>query len=62
MFTLSPLQGALSESVASQSVLELDGGIKVLVDVGWDESFDVAKLRELEKYVITPRMRAAIYI
>lgn len=50
MFSFSPLQGALSESAASQSLLELDGGVKVLVDVGWDESFDVEKLRELEKY------------
>ncbi|KAI1762899.1 beta-lactamase-like protein [Hypoxylon sp. FL1150] len=53
MFTFSSLQGALSESAASQSILELDGGIKVLVDVGWDESFDVAKLKELEKQVST---------
>ncbi|KAI5863789.1 beta-lactamase-like protein [Durotheca rogersii] len=53
MFTFSPLLGALSESAASQSILELDGGIKVLVDVGWDESFDVSKLRELEKQVPT---------
>ncbi|XXH01990.1 hypothetical protein Hte_008354 [Hypoxylon texense] len=53
MFTFSSLQGALSESAASQSILELDGGIKVLVDVGWDESFDVAKLKELEKQVPT---------
>ncbi|KAI1385583.1 beta-lactamase-like protein [Hypoxylon trugodes] len=53
MFTFSSLQGALSESSASQSILELDGGIKVLVDVGWDESFDVAKLKELEKQVPT---------
>jgi cleavage and polyadenylation specificity factor subunit 2 len=52
MFTFSPLQGALSESTASQSLLELDGGVKVLVDAGWDESFDVEKLRELEKYVV----------
>jgi cleavage and polyadenylation specificity factor subunit 2 len=51
MFSFSPLQGALSESAASQSLLELDGGVKVLVDVGWDDSFDVEKLRELEKYV-----------
>lgn len=50
MFTFSPLQGALSESTASQSLLELDGGVKVLIDVGWDESFDVEKLKELEKY------------
>ncbi|KAI1773080.1 beta-lactamase-like protein [Hypoxylon cercidicola] len=53
MFTFSSLQGALSESAASQSILELDGGIKVLVDVGWDESFDTAKLKELEKQVPT---------
>ena len=51
MFTFCPLQGALSESPASQSLLELDGGVKVLVDLGWDESFDVEKLKELEKYV-----------
>lgn len=51
MFTLCPLQGAHSESTASQSLLELDGGVKVLVDVGWDETFDVEKLRELEKCV-----------
>jgi len=51
MFTFCPLQGALSESTASQSLLELDGGVKVLIDVGWDESFNVEKLRELEKYV-----------
>ena len=51
MFTLCPLQGALSESTASQSLLELDGGVKVLIDVGWDETFDVEKLRELEKCV-----------
>jgi len=49
MFTYTPLLGALSESTASQSILELDGGIKVLVDVGWDESFDADKLKELEK-------------
>ncbi|KAI1441735.1 beta-lactamase-like protein [Annulohypoxylon stygium] len=53
MFTFSSLQGALSESASSQSILELDGGIKVLIDVGWDESFDVAKLKELEKQVPT---------
>lgn len=50
MFTFCPLQGALSESTASQSLLELDGGVKVLIDVGWDETFDVEKLKELEKY------------
>jgi cleavage and polyadenylation specificity factor subunit 2 len=52
MFTFSPLQGALTESTASQSLLELDGGVKVLIDVGWDETFDVEKLRDLEKYVV----------
>lgn len=54
MFTFSPLLGALSESPASQSILELDGGIKILVSVGWDESFDPAKLKELEKYASNP--------
>ncbi|RYP49319.1 hypothetical protein DL768_004944 [Monosporascus sp. mg162] len=53
MFTFTPLQGVLSESAASQSILELDGGIKILVDVGWDESFDVSKLKELEKQIPT---------
>ncbi|KAF4985852.1 hypothetical protein FDECE_16272 [Fusarium decemcellulare] len=53
MFTFCPLQGALSESPASQSLLELDGGVKVLVDLGWDESFDVDKLKEIEKQVTT---------
>ncbi|KAI1821639.1 beta-lactamase-like protein [Xylaria intraflava] len=53
MFTFSPLLGALCESPASQSILELDGGIKILVGVGWDESFDTAKLKELEKQVPT---------
>jgi cleavage and polyadenylation specificity factor subunit 2 len=51
MFTFCPLQGALSDSPASQSLLELDGGVKVLVDLGWDETFDVEKLKEIEKYV-----------
>ena len=49
MFTFCPLLGAQSESAASQSLLELDGGVKILIDVGWDESFDVQKLKELEK-------------
>jgi hypothetical protein len=51
MFNFTPLSGAQSPSCASQSLLELDGGVKVLIDVGWDESFDVEKLRNLEKYV-----------
>jgi cleavage and polyadenylation specificity factor subunit 2 len=50
MFTFLPLHGAQSESTASQSLLELDGGVKVLIDVGWDESFDTDGLKELEKY------------
>jgi cleavage and polyadenylation specificity factor subunit 2 len=47
MFTFCALQGAQSASQTSQSLLELDGGIKLLVDVGWD--FDPASLQELEK-------------
>lgn len=53
MFTVTPLLGAQSDSRASQSILELDGGVKVLVDVGWDESFDTRQLAELEKHVST---------
>jgi cleavage and polyadenylation specificity factor subunit 2 len=49
MFQFTPLLGAQSASLASQSLLELDGGVKVLIDVGWDENFDVAKLKELER-------------
>lgn len=49
MFNFCSLLGAQSVSAASQSLLELDGGVKVLIDVGWDESFDVEKLKELEK-------------
>jgi cleavage and polyadenylation specificity factor subunit 2 len=49
MFNFTPLLGAQSESSASQSLLELDGGVKVLIDLGWDETFDVEKLRNLEK-------------
>lgn len=51
MFNFTPLLGAQSASPASQSLLEFDGGIKVLIDVGWDESFDATKLKEIEKYV-----------
>ena len=50
MFNFTPLLGAQSASPASQSLLEFDGGIKILIDVGWDESFDVEKLKELERY------------
>ena len=50
MFTFTPLLGAQSSSSkASQSILELDGGIKILVDVGWDDTFDTLYLAELEK-------------
>ncbi|KIX09533.1 uncharacterized protein Z518_00613 [Rhinocladiella mackenziei CBS 650.93] len=53
MFTLTALLGAQSNSRASQSILELDGGIKVLVDVGWDERFDTRQLAEIEKHAST---------
>lgn len=53
MFTFTPLLGAQSTSAASQSLLELDGGVKILVDVGWDESFERSKTQALEKHVST---------
>ncbi|QKX56489.1 uncharacterized protein TRUGW13939_03594 [Talaromyces rugulosus] len=54
MFTFTPLLGAQSSSSkASQSILELEGGIKILVDVGWDETFDTLELAELEKHIPT---------
>ncbi|KAF2734698.1 hypothetical protein EJ04DRAFT_602205 [Polyplosphaeria fusca] len=53
MFNFTPLLGAQSTSPASQSLLEFDGGIKVLIDVGWDESFSVELLREIEKHTST---------
>lgn len=53
MFNFTPLAGAQTASCASQSLLELDGGVKVLIDVGWDESFSVDKLRNLEQHVPT---------
>lgn len=49
MFNFTPLLGAQSSSQASQSLIELDGGVKILIDVGWDESFEVEKLRSLER-------------
>lgn len=49
MFNFTPLLGAQSSSQASQSLLELDGGVKILIDVGWDEDFDVKQLRNLER-------------
>lgn len=57
MFTFTPLLGAQSSSSrASQSILELDGGIKILVDVGWDDTFDTRDLAELEKSVTVSRI------
>lgn len=53
MFTFTPLNGARSSSGASQSLLELDGGIKILVDVGWDETFAPGLLAEIEKHTPT---------
>jgi cleavage and polyadenylation specificity factor subunit 2 len=53
MFNFTPLLGAQSASTTSQSLLELDGGIKILVDVGWNEEFDADVLKELEKHVPT---------
>ncbi|KAI9725375.1 MAG: hypothetical protein M1828_003225 [Chrysothrix sp. TS-e1954] len=50
MFTFTPLLGAQSVSPAVQSLLAFDGGIKVLIDVGWDESFDTQCFKELERY------------
>jgi cleavage and polyadenylation specificity factor subunit 2 len=49
MFNFTPLLGAQSASHASQSLLEFDEGVKVLVDVGWDEEFDVSQLLSLER-------------
>ena len=49
MFQFTPLLGAQTSSPASQSLLEFDGGIKVLIDVGWNDSFDVEDLKPLER-------------
>lgn len=49
MFTFTPLLGAQTNSNVSQSIIELDGGVKILVDVGWDEKFDVGQLSDLER-------------
>ncbi|KAF7505611.1 hypothetical protein GJ744_000620 [Endocarpon pusillum] len=53
MFTLTPLLGAQTNSSASQSIIELDGGVKILVDAGWDEKLDVSQLSELERHLST---------
>ena len=49
MFNFTPLLGAQSSSLATQSLLEFEGGIKVLIGVGWDDGFEVAQLAELER-------------
>lgn len=49
MFQFTPLLGAQSDSRAHSSLLELDNGIKILVDIGWDEKFDVSVLKEIER-------------
>jgi cleavage and polyadenylation specificity factor subunit 2 len=49
MFNFTPLLGAQTSSSATQSLLELDGGVKILIDVGWDDSFDVERLKLLER-------------
>lgn len=48
MFNFTPLAGAKHDSAASQSLLELDGGIRILIDVGWDHNFDVKQLKSIE--------------
>lgn len=53
MFQFTALAGAQSTSRASQSLLELDGGVKILVDASWDSRFDTRQLIELEKHVST---------
>ncbi|RPB23024.1 hypothetical protein L211DRAFT_825908 [Terfezia boudieri ATCC MYA-4762] len=54
MFHFTPLLGTQSDSHAHSSLLELDGGIKILVDVGWDEKFEVGMLKAIEK--VTPQL------
>ena len=49
MFTFTPLLGAHSTSNAVQSILAFDGGIKVLIGLGWDDTFDAKQLQSLEK-------------
>lgn len=53
MFTFTPLLGAQSASPASSSLLELDGGVKILIDVGWDSSFASSKLDHITQHVST---------
>ncbi|KAK3074937.1 hypothetical protein LTR53_002248 [Teratosphaeriaceae sp. CCFEE 6253] len=51
MFHFTPLLGAHCSSPASSSLLELDGGVKILIDVGWDDAFDAPQLAALEQHV-----------
>ncbi|KAF2664432.1 putative cleavage and polyadenylylation specificity factor [Microthyrium microscopicum] len=51
MFNFTSLLGARSSSSASISLLQLEAGINILVDVGWDESFDASLLKSLESHV-----------
>ena len=53
MLTFTPLLGARTPTSPSQSLLELDGGIKILVNVGWDSSFSTAHLEALTHHVST---------
>lgn len=49
MFIFRSLLGAQTDSAAVQSLLEFDGGVKILIDVGWDECFEIDKLQQLER-------------
>lgn len=51
MFTFTPLLGARSSSPALQSLLEFESGVKILIDVGWDVSFNAELLKELGRSV-----------
>ncbi|KAK6498237.1 hypothetical protein TWF506_004476 [Arthrobotrys conoides] len=53
MFQFIPLLGAQSTSRASASLLLLDNGIKILVDCGWSEPFNVDDLQPIEKHAPT---------
>lgn len=53
MFTFTPLAGAHTEASSIQSLLEFEGGVKILIDVGWSDAFDPAQLKELERQVAT---------
>lgn len=53
MFNFLSLRGAQSSSSASQSILELDGGVKILIDCGWDSDFSTDSLVDLERQIPT---------